>query len=181
MFSNERSHQSQYPTGCGREDCTICYEEPQENLEEGPEFPPAPGSYQWSDGLTKEEMEELKKKLASVKEESTISPKGEPPKGNPPKGGSSVMRSSLEELAWEKATEFLENSKLERRPVLHLITYIKDNNFCLKVLDETGAIIYHNTRTGIEELSHYAEDISIPIRDMLEALGYDTFERFENV
>ncbi len=72
MFSNERSHQRQYPTGCGREDCTICYEEPQENAEEGPEFPLAPGSYQWSDDLTEEEMKELKRKLAPVKEESTL-------------------------------------------------------------------------------------------------------------
>lgn len=96
---------------------------------------------------------------------------------------------SSEELAWEnaekwqkKAEDFLNNSKEERRQHLNIVLTTNEENdrFVVKILTE-GARVLYKQETGIEPmyLAHAAEDYLIPLRNLLEGLGYEVQETYE--
>ncbi len=113
-----------------------------------------------------------------------------------------VAPASLEELAWatldtqttlafkkpketsdlvQEAKEYAEAVMTSRRQLLTIIltTNEKNDRFVVKVHGE-GAKEFYNQETGIEPqyLAHAAEDHLIPMRNLLENLGYDVQEIF---
>lgn len=125
------------------------------------EFPPAPGGWQWSDGISEKTKEVVEKALEPiVKQVEELAP------------------ASLEELAWESYTEPV---NMIRKEKCYISVSEEDDRFKVTIRRQ-GNIIYEQ-RTGIETcyLAHLSEDFLIPLRNLLEALGFDVEERYDRI
>ncbi len=164
---------------CCDRNCKMCWPD----KEEAPVFPPAPGGYQWSDDYSKEEIEKLKENLAPVidsremrdiREEKELADALMQEREDAAAAADLIRASTLMQEAREYA------KAVSRQTVNIIVTTSppKHDKFIVKV-DKDDETLYC-VETGIEEcyLGHVAEDYILPLRNLLEGLGFDVMERY---
>lgn len=75
-------------------------------------------------------------------------------------------------------TNFLEELKASAKPYVKIYVSLDDREVVVSAYKDEEKIYYKKTGVGFNELAFAFEDEVIPLRDMLEALGYSTTEEF---